>query len=101
MIKPTSQAVSVMATHAYNYRIILMFYFNFTHIVFENEQRKEIMKLKEKDHRDNYRRQNNLQNLYKQRLIDKLLEKKERAEKIKEQQARISSLYTKRDPLHL
>ncbi|CAI2361140.1 unnamed protein product [Moneuplotes crassus] len=61
-------------------------------IDFENEQRKEIQKLKRQDHYENYKvREHKLQNIYKQRLINKLMEKRQRADKIKQQQNRIMS----------
>ena len=72
-----------------------------TTIEFENEQRKEITRLKHMDHEDNFKREKNLHNLYKVKLIEKIEEKKERAIKIKEQRDRISSLFHKRDQLKI
>lgn len=73
-----------------------------SNVEYENEQRKEIMRLKQKDHHDILMREQNLHKIYKQRLIEKLLEKKERANsQIKEQQNRISNLFSKRDQLKI
>ena len=49
-----------------------------TTVEFENEQRKEITRLKHLDHEDNFKREKNLHNLYKVRLIEKIEEKKKK-----------------------
>lgn len=51
----------------------------------DNEQKKEIMELRRKDQRENYQRGLNFHTLYKQKLIEKIVEKKERAERVREQ----------------
>ena len=58
------------------------------------------MRLKQEDQQDNIKREKRLHDLYKQRLIDKLIDKG-RVAKIKEQQDRISSLFTKRNKLKM
>ena len=64
------------------------------------EQQKEIMALKKQDQRENFRRENNLRDMYKQRLVEKLMEKKERAERIGMQQARISEMFVRKEAEH-
>ena len=58
----------------------------------EVDQKKEISLLKKKDQIENYERGKNFHNLYKQKLVERLLEKKERAERVKDQQRRIASM---------
>ena len=50
----------------------------------EVDQKKEISLLKKKDQIENYERGKNFHNLYKQKLVERLLEKKERAERVKD-----------------
>ncbi|CAI2364000.1 unnamed protein product [Moneuplotes crassus] len=62
----------------------------------ENEQRKEMQKLRREDHYENYKvRESKFQNIYKKKLINKLLEKRHRIDKIKKQQNRIMSFVHK------
>ena len=56
------------------------------------DQKKEISLLKKKDQIENYERGKNFHQLYKQKLVERLLEKKERAERVKEQQKRIAKM---------
>ena len=56
------------------------------------DQKKEISLLKKKDQMENYERGKNFHQLYKQKLVERLLEKKERADRVKEQQKRIASM---------
>uniref|UniRef100_A0A7S3CKU3 Uncharacterized protein n=1 Tax=Strombidium rassoulzadegani TaxID=1082188 RepID=A0A7S3CKU3_9SPIT len=56
------------------------------------EQKKEIYFLKKKDQLENYERGKNFQQLLKHKLVESLLEKKERAERVKQQQKRIASI---------
>ena len=56
------------------------------------ETRKELSLLRKADQEENFMRGQNIHNIYKQKLVEKLIEKRERAEKIKEQQIRISEL---------
>lgn len=56
------------------------------------DTRKELYMLRKADQEENYLRGQNIHNIYKQKLVEKLVEKRERAEKIKEQQMRISDL---------
>ena len=56
------------------------------------ETKKELTMLRKADQEENYMRGMNIHNIYKQKLVEKLIEKKERADKIKEQQQRISDL---------
>jgi len=56
------------------------------------ETRKELTMLRKADQEENYMRGMNIHNIYKQKLVEKLIEKRERADKIKEQQQRISDL---------
>lgn len=58
----------------------------------EVDQKKEISLLKKKDQIENFERGKNFHNLYKQKLVERLLEKKERAERMKDQQRRIASM---------
>ena len=58
----------------------------------EVDQKKEISLLKKKDQIENYERGKNFHNLYKQKLVERLLEKKERADRVKDQQRRIASM---------
>ena len=48
--------------------------------------------LRKADQEENYMRSLNIHNIYKQKLLEKIIEKRERAEKIKEQQMRIAEL---------
>ncbi len=48
--------------------------------------------LKKKDQMENFERGKNFHQLYKQKLVERLLEKKERAERVKEQQNRIAKM---------
>jgi hypothetical protein len=48
-------------------------------------QKKEISLLKKKDQMENLERGKNFHQLYKQKLVERLLEKKERAERVKMQ----------------
>lgn len=50
----------------------------------EVDQKKEISLLKKKDQIENFERGKNFHNLYKQKLVERLLEKKERAERVKD-----------------
>ena len=52
--------------------------------------RQEIIKLKQSNVKDNQAREGNLHLLYKQQLAGKIVEKRERAAIVKEQQARIA-----------
>lgn len=56
------------------------------------ETRKELTLLRKADQEENYMRGMNIHNIYKQKLVEKLIEKRDRADKIKEQQQRISDL---------
>jgi transcriptional regulator of met regulon len=56
------------------------------------ETKKEISMLRKADQEENYMRGQNIHNIYKQKLIEKIVEKKDRADKIKEQQRRIADL---------
>jgi hypothetical protein len=56
------------------------------------ETRKELSLLRKADQEENYMRGMNIHNIYKQKLVEKLIEKRDRADKIKEQQQRISDL---------
>jgi len=58
----------------------------------EVDQKKEISLLKKKDQIENFERGKNFHNLYKQKLVERLLEKKERATRVKDQQKRIASI---------
>lgn len=49
------------------------------------DQKKEISLLKKKDQMENFERGKNFHHLYKQKLVERLLEKKERADRVKEQ----------------
>ena len=48
------------------------------------DQKKEISLLKKKDQMENFERGKNFHQLYKQKLVERILEKKERAERVKE-----------------
>lgn len=48
------------------------------------ETRKELSLLRKADQEENFMRGQNIHNIYKQKLVEKLIEKRERAEKIKE-----------------
>ena len=50
----------------------------------DTDQKKEISLLKKKDQMENYERGKNFHQLYKQKLVERILEKKERAERVKE-----------------
>jgi hypothetical protein len=50
----------------------------------DNEMKKELTMLRKADQEENYLRGQNIHNIYKQKLVEKLIEKKERADKIKE-----------------
>jgi hypothetical protein len=56
------------------------------------DTRKELYLLRKADQEENFMRGQNIHNIYKQKLVEKLIEKRERADKIKEQQQRISDL---------
>ncbi len=56
------------------------------------ETKKELSLLRKADQEENFMRGQNIHNIYKQKLVEKLIEKRERADKIKEQQIRISEL---------
>lgn len=58
----------------------------------DNETKKELNMLRKADQEENYMRSMNIQNIYKQKLLEKIIEKRERADKIKEQQMRIAEL---------
>lgn len=58
----------------------------------DNETKKELNMLRKADQEENYMRSLNIHNIYKQKLLEKIIEKRERAEKIKEQQMRIAEL---------
>ena len=58
----------------------------------DNETKKELNMLRKADQEENYMRGMNIHNIYKQKLLEKIIEKRERAEKIKEQQMRIAEL---------
>lgn len=51
----------------------------------EVEQKREIWLLKKKDQMETLERGKNFHNLYKQKLVERLLEKKERADRVKQQ----------------
>lgn len=48
------------------------------------DQKKEISLLKKKDQMENFERGKNFHQLYKQKLVERILEKKERADRVKE-----------------
>lgn len=48
--------------------------------------------LKKRDQLENFERGKNFHQLYKQKLVERILEKKERAERVKEQQKRLASM---------
>jgi hypothetical protein len=50
----------------------------------DNEMKKELSMLRKADQEENYLRGQNIHNIYKQKLVEKIIEKKERADKIKE-----------------
>ena len=50
----------------------------------DNETKKELNMLRKADQEENYHRSLNIHNIYKQKLLEKIIEKRERAEKIKE-----------------
>ena len=58
----------------------------------DNETKKELNMLRKADQEENYLRTMNIHNIYKQKLLEKIIEKRERADKIKEQQMRIAEL---------
>ena len=58
----------------------------------EIHTRQEITRLKQGDVKDNQAREGNLHLLYKQQLAGKIVEKRERAANVKEQQARIAQM---------
>ncbi len=55
------------------------------------EKRKEIMHLRKLDQEENFTRSKNFHELYKLKLVEKILEKQERADSIKREQTRISN----------
>ena len=61
-------------------------------IVEDTEQKKEISLLKKKDQQENLERGKNFHLLYKQKLVERILEKKERADRVKMQQKKISDM---------
>jgi hypothetical protein len=54
------------------------------------EKRKEIMSLRKLDQEENFTRSKNFHELYKSKLVEKLMEKQERADVIKREQERIA-----------
>ena len=50
----------------------------------EVNQKKEISLLKKRDQQENYERGKNFQYLYKKKLVERLLEKKERGDRVKQ-----------------
>ncbi|CDW87107.1 UNKNOWN [Stylonychia lemnae] len=56
------------------------------------EKKKELSLLRKMDQEENFMRSQNFHNMYKQKLQEKLSEKKDRAERIKEQQKRIADM---------
>ena len=54
--------------------------------------KKEISNLKKKDQLENLERGKNFHELYKQKLVERIIEKKERADRVKEQQKRIADM---------
>ena len=54
--------------------------------------KKEISNLKKKDQLENLERGKNFHELYKQKLVERIMEKKERADRVKEQQRRIAEM---------
>ena len=56
------------------------------------DTKKELNMLRKADQEENFLRGMNIHNIYKQKLVEKIIEKRERAEKIKEQQMRIADL---------
>ena len=51
----------------------------------DQEKKKELSFLRKMDQEENYLRSKNFHEMYKQKLVEKISEKKERADKIKEQ----------------
>ena len=49
------------------------------------DTKKELNMLRKADQEENYMRSMNIHSIYKQKLLEKIIEKRERAEKIKEQ----------------
>jgi len=58
----------------------------------DNDKKKELAALRKQDQEENYMRSMNFHKMYKQKLLEKLEEKRERAERIKEQQRRIAEM---------
>ena len=56
------------------------------------DQKKEISLLKKKDQIENYERGRNFHQLYKQKLVERILEKKERAERVVDQKKKIANM---------
>lgn len=56
------------------------------------DQKKEISLLKKKDQIENYERGKNFHQLYKQKLVERILEKKERAERVVDQKKKIANM---------
>eukprot|EP00347_Sterkiella_histriomuscorum_P010768 403374992 len=56
------------------------------------DKKKELSLLRKMDQEENYMRSMNFHNMYKQKLQEKISEKKERADRIKEQQKRIADM---------
>lgn len=54
------------------------------------DKRKEIMHLRKMDQEENFTRSKNFHELYKLKLVEKILEKSERADNIKREQERIA-----------
>lgn len=48
--------------------------------------------LKKKDQLENFERGKNFHHLYKQKLVERILEKKERGDRVKHQQQRIAAI---------
>ena len=58
----------------------------------DQETKRELGMLRKLDQEENYMRSLNIHNIYKQKLQEKIMEKKERAERIWEQQVRIADM---------
>lgn len=56
------------------------------------DTKRELNSLRKADQEENYARGMNIHAIYKQKLLEKIVEKRERADKIKEQQMRIAEL---------
>ena len=58
----------------------------------DNEKKRELAALRKQDQEENFQRSMNFHRMYKQKLLEKLEEKRERAERVKEQQRRIAEM---------